>query len=865
MGDMAVNPEKASYIEKIETQVRVINNILKMDSGTVISSEVKKLLRNLQAEAEIVLRKLKNNEFEVAIVGLEKAGKSTFANALMENDLLPTKDLRCTFTSTQIEYSGDDKEDSAIVSFYTAQEFDRDFKDKLSKLGIPNAEQYSFDTISEANYLRLFDNEVSDDKKRLYSDSIHEDILAIIRNVDSLSRLLGTPPINFGPDRINSGDLESYITEESKARAVKQVVIRSKKLNAMKNAVIFDVPGFNSPTELHKIQTLERMKSADAIIVIANGASPSLTGESLSILRQSDDDGNPLNDKLFVFANKIDQASDIGKNIQDTRAEWINKGFVISANQQRIVFGSARAHLQAAGLDNDRRVLDSFNARRAELPDGDGIEAMRSALAKYNDAERFEVLKRRINRINADITKAFSDICSGYENTASSRSYSPEQVAMALELVDDIRTPLEKKLLALKAEIRSSMPKERPLSQQIIDYITAEVTAEKYSLTDEELDDAIKRSPYVGTHEDVGRIEGDIREQKFKVMYDDFSVNVVNIADKLHHEYSAQILEIMLSAMGIDSSSPYYEDLKNELTKKIKDDIGTDLRSADHSNELYYQSLIERFSRYIYQVLITSQYSFERLREFYDSIDDLYSLSIFYKKPDCENKLAYIDVAPKDQPLCMMLLFHHYFRREEVVRSLVDEVCRLLNVRSLPEETAQYLDTAYCVLGSKERVIAKVRTVADKAGDKSDEFKINMLNQTLYQLINKYKQCSVADKPEFEKFYGEFHNSIRNGRLSSVADLRADFDVDIQILQDVLINAFVRAISMEKPFVAREVKAIDDIVDFVKSKKFGAFISANFYKIKYRENQLLDKQRREQEQNAVIIGEISHILNDLVK
>ena len=199
------------------------------------------------------------------------------------------------------------------------------------------------------------------------------------------------------------------------------------------------------------------------------------------------------------------------------------------------------------------------------------------------------------------------------------------------------------------------------------------------------------------------------------------------------------------------------------------------------------------------------------------------------------------------------------------MRSLADEACRLLNVRSLPEETAQYLDTAYCMLGTKESVIAKVRNVADKAGDKSDEFKINLLNQTLNQLTKNYKLCSVADQAEFSKFYGEFHSSVRGGKLYSVADFRADFDVDIQILQDVLVNAFVRAISMEKPFVAREVKAIDDIVDFVKSKKFGAFISANFYKIRYRETQILDKQRREQEQNAAIIGEISNILNTLVK
>ena len=52
--------------------------------------------------------------------------------------------------------------------------------------------------------------------KRLYGDSIHEDILAIIRNVNSLSELLGRPSISFGADKINSGKLEEYITDEVK-------------------------------------------------------------------------------------------------------------------------------------------------------------------------------------------------------------------------------------------------------------------------------------------------------------------------------------------------------------------------------------------------------------------------------------------------------------------------------------------------------------------------------------------------------------------------------------------------------------------------------------------------------------------------
>lgn len=124
-----MTPEREEYIAKLDEQIQVIDRILKMDLGSVVSAELKKQLRKLKTEAETVQRKLKNNEFEIAIVGEESSGKSTFANALMGNSILPRADKRCTYTSTRIAYSGDDNEDSAVVSFYTVDEFDSDFKD----------------------------------------------------------------------------------------------------------------------------------------------------------------------------------------------------------------------------------------------------------------------------------------------------------------------------------------------------------------------------------------------------------------------------------------------------------------------------------------------------------------------------------------------------------------------------------------------------------------------------------------------------------------------------------------------------------------------------------------------------------------
>ena len=860
-------PEREEYIHKLESQMQAIDRILTMDTGTVVDYGVKKRLRDLKAESAAVLKKLRNGEFEIAIVGMEKAGKSTFANALMESNLLPTKGPRCTFTSTRIEYSGDGQDDSATVAFYTADTFDRDFKDKLRNLGFPNYERYSFDTLDKNVYESIYASEVSEDKKAVYGESINKDILAITGNAESLLQLLGRPDIHFSSSRIRSGELTAYITDEIKARAAKQVVIRSTKLNQMKNAVIFDVPGFNSPTELHKSQTRERMKSADAIIVVANGALPSLTGESLKILHESDDDGNPLSDKLFVFANRIEDSktpAELAENMESTYNEWCGQGFVLPTQKHRIIFGSALAHLQGSGLENGRSALRNLEDFKMQLPHGDGIEEIRRELKKYNQAERTEVLKRRVNRINADIIKAFSDVRRDYRGEAAGRSYGQEHLALVTGFCHDMPPKAEEGLLGLKAGIQVYMPGEKPLSRQITEYIAGNVTTEKYGVSDELIKEVKLRTPFPGAFDDTARIEDAIRELKFTEMYDDFSNNVINIADKHHADYFTQILNIILSTMDVEPDSPYYSDLRTLLRDRLAPYRGELASQEESSQRIYYQSLIERFSRDIYEVLITSQYNSERLRKFYDSIDNFFSMSVFYKKPGSTDDLSYIGVAPQEQPLCMMLLFHHYLNMDASLRRLAGDLCQIVGVESLPEDLLRYVEKAYLADGgSTEDLLERTRKKLARAADKTDAFRLNLLKNVLNEVIECGEPCNIADQESFTRYYKNYHSSLRGGRQDSVEDFRREFSKDIEILQDVLTNAFVRAINMEKPFVARETKSIDDIIKHIKSSEFTRFLADNFWKIRYKETAQLDKQHREREQNTAIMGEINSILDAL--
>jgi len=50
------------------------------------------------------------------------------------------------------------------------------------------------------------------------------------------------------------------LTTSKTKKWLNSIEIQSSKLKKLKNAIIYDVPGFDSPTKIHERQTLERLK-----------------------------------------------------------------------------------------------------------------------------------------------------------------------------------------------------------------------------------------------------------------------------------------------------------------------------------------------------------------------------------------------------------------------------------------------------------------------------------------------------------------------------------------------------------------------------------------------------------------------------
>lgn len=855
--------EKLRYIRILEVIISGISNILNMDTYSIMADTLREKLIEWKADSERLLLKLKNNEFEIAIVGLEKAGKSSFSNAFIENSLLPTDQGRCTYTSTCIAYNS---YDIAEISFYTKEEFARNFSDKLRKIGIENPEKYSFELLTKQQYEQLF-QKLDIGKQKLYGSTLNQDILDTIEQKESISSYLGNPMQQFKGEAFE--EFKGFIKEPSKAIAVKEITIGSKLLERMPNALIYDIPGFNSPTEMHQQQTRIRMKSADAIVIIAKADEPSLTGEVLDIFRECDNDGTVLKDKLFVFANKADRAN-ISKNIEITYEEWINKRNILEEkHKERIFFGSSNAHLQKIGkLPFEDRGTDYVGALKARGLE-DGIYEIRTALEEYNRTFRFEVFKGRVNKIKGALSAAFEEVNKKYPVTEMNHFATGDKIDLALNFKSEFIEKVVKNLQSYRDDIvRGKMQTEKPLSKGISKYILETITVENYQITEEELKKAHKcYISSVTEHEAPQTIEAPLRREKFEKMYHDFFHAIMSISVENHVKCRGDIIGIIMDAMNLSPSSMYYEKIYNELKEEFSDKIN---RSSD---EGYYQSLIERFARDIYEILIQCTYSEERYNKFIPEMDNFFSFSVFYN-PDLkeENKLDYIHKAPKDQILCNLLLFHDYNHStsKESYSEKADKLAAMVKgAAGLKEMSAMNLKLIKMIVKrdyeNADKTIADILEECDieEENQATISAKVSMLLQRAVRELPQEEEsptlkAELSNPVEFRRAYANYFAQIRSNR--TYEDMKKDFAYDIEILRDVLLHAFIRAINMEKSFVAREVKSIEYVISWIESKEFNAFVSNNIEYIKAEEFDNLDRAEAELKIKSAFVMEMNKII-----
>jgi hypothetical protein len=337
-----------------------------------------KLIETLIQEAEPTrrqLERLQKREFRIAVVGLEKAGKSTFVNAWLECDLLPAKGGRCTFTTTQIYSVANESEQRLEVQAKTEAEF----TNLLTELEKANAKE-DLNTI-HANQVTL--QQVRKEGDRIFPFTRLEDIKEL---------------------------LKKYVADERYAHAVLEARLYTNKLAQAEGIVFYDVPGLDSGLAKHVDEAQEMLSDCDAVILVQRFTS--LREKELEIIKFTElgDKNVTVADKLFVFLSRIDSiasAEALETHIQEASQDWSKRANLPS---QRLVSGSAGAYLilnNIAGAQTkleigDPSMITAHLQRLTGITDAEilktnatGIPAIKDKIFNYINHERVNILKKR--------------------------------------------------------------------------------------------------------------------------------------------------------------------------------------------------------------------------------------------------------------------------------------------------------------------------------------------------------------------------------------------------------------------------------------------------------------------------------------
>ncbi len=323
-----------------------------------IPSQLKAILLQEAEPARRQLERLKKREFRIAVVGLEKAGKSTFINAWLECDLLPAKGGRCTFTTTQI---------------------------------------YSVE---------------NDTEQKLETAKAQEDIKTIRENEITLQQVIKEGNRSFPFTRLDDirESLKKYVADEKYAHAVLEARLYTNKLAQAEGIVFYDVPGLDSGLAKHVDEAKEMLSDCDAVILVQRFTS--LREKELEIIKFTElgDKNITVADKLFVFLSRIDSLATfeaLKTHIEEASQDWFRRA---KLPQERIIYGSAGAYLVLNGLAGEQTRLEIGDASNIEAQlkrltgiideetlykKGTGIPEIKEKIFNYINTERVFILKKR--------------------------------------------------------------------------------------------------------------------------------------------------------------------------------------------------------------------------------------------------------------------------------------------------------------------------------------------------------------------------------------------------------------------------------------------------------------------------------------
>ncbi len=272
-----------SYAENL-TKTKVILNDLITEEDHF--KNLKEEIQGLQSEIDKYISTASNPEYQIAIVGAIKAGKSTLINALLGYDLASVDVTPETATLTKIKSA-----DKSYVktSFYTNEDWSKIW----SQANNPKKKAEVF--------LKEYDEIKAETVKNSYLNKT--DVKFESENYEELKE-----------------EIKKWTSSKAKEHYfVKEIEIGLSSLDLDKQICIVDTPGLNDVVEYRSNITLEYIDRANAVIVCVNAKT--LRNEELLTIARVFSRARHKKDKIYVLGTQLDTLNSID-DWKKQKLEW---------------------------------------------------------------------------------------------------------------------------------------------------------------------------------------------------------------------------------------------------------------------------------------------------------------------------------------------------------------------------------------------------------------------------------------------------------------------------------------------------------------------------------------------------------------
>ena len=764
---------KLEILKYVEKYTDILDEIGNIKDRVLIEDSSKNLFNKINNKLNSRKARLKKPKFEVAIIGLEKAGKSTFANALLKDDYLPQAPNRCTYTTTTIESSKENNR--ATISFYTKNEFLESFQATCKDIELQNID---FETITLDSFEKILQ-----EKSSLFQNSNNaDDIRAIIKNRDDIKKYLDKSDEIIESNIKNS--IKPFIVDEKIARAVKNINILSNEFKDFDDMVLYDVPGFDSPTKFHMEQAKKYLLRADVVILLVSIAdNVSFTKMLADYIKDvKDEDGTTLKRKLIIGATKFDfhihgnKDEDL-KGIEERKELLIKecKKFDIY-KEDNFFLTSPLSYLEGLKAMNS----DKAYSKIKNLGLDDGVLDIRNRLVDFFNNEAIDVLR---DAIAIDVQECKTFLLEFRKNNNT----------------EDLHEKINEEEYDLKVK------KINEISKQLLD-----IVVDKQKFVKEQNDFNIQKSIIEKMETiwlDEIKISDKKRETLIKEITQDNTEKVGEFQSKLRPIIYAKSLELMkkMIAEAIeDKSFNVINSFKDEILKvfninsekenKLKEKL-SEIIDKHSYNSKSYEPLLDRFLIDIFKIMIeypiATSKNDERFKAFKESEQSIESLLVFDDSYDRELGSLY------SQSLVKKILVHYEDIKFEDIKN------KLIQYKDLFAHNLSIDDLASSLMNKK----ISLRTL-DNFIEKSKDVLKNLVIDSIIHNLSEFTPKNI---------YAELFDNAQKSH--TYIQVQEEINKDIDLLKEIISNIVLKAAKIEKPFINSLNNQIESIRIDLNSEK----------------------------------------------